>query len=204
MSVSTDEIAPGEDIIVVYETEGDFSSNGWIGVIPSDVRHGDETENDKHDVSYRYIRDKAGKFTFKAPTEPGSYDFRMHNTDNNGKEVAYVTFTVAEEKNEKSSGKKISLKTNKKSYKTGEDIEITYTAPDTWGSNAWIGIIPSEIPHGDESENDKHDVAYKYLQKKSSGTITIKAPGKSGAYDVRMHDTDNNGKEVKYVSIKVK
>lgn len=36
-----------------------------------------------------------GVLTFRAPEQAGSYDFRMHDTDNGGREVAYVTFTVS-------------------------------------------------------------------------------------------------------------
>jgi len=31
----------------------------------------------------------------KAPAQAGTYDFRMHNTDDNGKEVASVSFQVS-------------------------------------------------------------------------------------------------------------
>ena len=29
-------------------------------------------------------------------------------------------------------------------------------------SSAWIGIIPSDIPHGDENVNDQHELTYQY------------------------------------------
>jgi hypothetical protein len=212
ITISKTEYEPGEEISLAYTAEGDFQNNSWIGIIPSDIKHGDESENDKHDVSYRYFKDKNGKLTFTAPDKPGNYDFRMHTTDNNGKEVTYVSFSVTEsddadeESDDKStsSGKSISLSSNKSSYKPGESITIKFTAPSDWGKNAWIGIIPSDVKHGDETENDKHDLSYRYLSGKTSGTLTLNAPTKSGKYDLRMHDTDNNGKEVKYISFTVK
>ena len=93
---------------------------------------------------------------------------------------------------------------NKTVYAPGEEIVITFTAPGHYPQNAWIGIIPSHINHGKESENDKHDVRYRYLKKKTSGVIKFKAPTKKGKWDVRMNDSDSNGKEVVYVSFEVK
>ncbi len=87
-------------------------------------------------------------------------------------------------------------------FKPGEAITVRFTALATWPDNAWIGILPSRIPHGSESENDRHDVAYQYLNKRASGTLTFTAPG-VGDWDLRMHDTDSNGKEVASVSFKV-
>ncbi len=202
LSLSSREFEPGESITVNYSAEGDFGSNSWIGIIPSEIDHGDESKNDQHDVSYQYFKDKKGNLKFTAPEKPGKYDFRMHTTDANGKEVAYVTFTVAETVEENDTDYKLS--SNKTTYKTGEDITVTFTASPNWSKNAWIGIIPSEIEHGDESKNDQHDVSYKYLSGKTSGSITLKAPDKPGKYDLRMHDTDANGKEIKYVSFTVK
>lgn len=202
LSLSSREFKPGESITVNYSAEGDFGSNSWIGIIPSEIEHGDESKNDQHDVSYQYFKDKKGNLKFVAPEKPGKYDFRMHTTDANGKEVAYVTFTVAETVEETDTDYKLS--SNKASYKPGEEITVTFTASPNWSKNAWIGIIPSEIEHGDESKNDQHDVSYKYLSGKTSGTVTLKAPDKPGKYDLRMHDTDANGKEIKYVSFTVK
>ncbi|MFC2092273.1 hypothetical protein ACFLSV_00095 [Bacteroidota bacterium] len=204
MKISKTEYMPGEEIKLTFETEGDFDKNAWIGIIPADIPRGDESRNDQHDVSYQYLRDKkSGELVFKAPEQPGTYDFRMHTSDQNGKEVTTLTFTVKEEEVEEETGD-TSLEINKKIYKSGEEIVITFKAPDSWPKNAWIGIIPSDAPHGDETENDKVDVAYVYLNKKTSGEVTLKAPAESGSYDIRMHDTDQNGKEVEYVSFKVK
>ena len=88
------------------------------------------------------------------------------------------------------------LTLDKNMYKPGEKITVTFAAPGSYPGNAWVGIIPSNVPHGQESVNDQHDLAYQYLDKRTSGTLVFTAPKKSGFYDVRMNDTDNNGKEV--------
>lgn len=88
-------------------------------------------------------------------------------------------------------------------YAPGESIVLTFTAPEGYAGNAWIGIIPSRVPHGSEAENDRHDLSYQYLQKRVSGGMTFIAPKEPGDYDLRLHDNDNNGKEVASVSFQV-
>ena len=85
----------------------------------------------------------------------------------------------------------------------GEEITINYTAEGTIDPGAWIGIIPSTVPHGTENTNDENDVTYKYLEKDiSNGSLTFTAPADSGSYDFRMNDKDQ-GKEITSVSFKV-
>ena len=189
---------PGESIQVHFTAPANLPSNAWVGIIPSTIPHGSESENDKNDLTYQYLSKKtSGTLTFKAPTKPGLYDFRMNDSDSNGKEIATVSFSVGDS----TYG---SLRLDKYNFKANEGIKVHFIAPASFASNAWVGVIPSKTPHGSESENDKHDLAYQYLSKKTSGTLTFKAPAKPGLYDIRMNDTDNNGKEVTYVTFSVK
>ena len=56
--------------------------------------HGSEVENDRHVVSYRYIEGKtSGEFIFENPG-PGKWTFRVHDSDENGRELASVPFEV--------------------------------------------------------------------------------------------------------------
>lgn len=192
------EYKPGESIKVHFTAPANLPGNAWVGIIPSTVAHGSESENDKHDLAYQYLEKKtSGTLTFTAPNSPGLYDFRMNDTDSNGKEIASVSFSVGGS----SYG---SLRLEKYNFKPNDEIKVHFVAPASFQGNAWVGIIPSDIPHGSESENDKHDLAYQYLNKKTSGTLTFKAPAKPGLYDLRMNDTDSNGKEVTYVTFSVK
>ncbi|MBN2664204.1 MAG: hypothetical protein JXR68_11190 [Bacteroidales bacterium] len=98
------------------------------------------------------------------------------------------------------------VKTDKKTYAPGETIKVEFTADPNWESNAWIGIIPSNIAHGLESENDMNDISYQYISNKSEGTMDFTAPTEPGKYDIRMHDTDNGdvGVEISSVTFEVK
>ncbi len=95
-----------------------------------------------------------------------------------------------------------SLSLDKSRYAPGEAITVRFTAPAGWPDDAWIGIIPSSIPHGSEAVNDKHDVTYQYLKKRTAGSMTFNAPG-PGAWDMRLHDSDSGGKEFASVSFQV-
>lgn len=95
------------------------------------------------------------------------------------------------------------LTLDKTQFQPGEEIQVAFTAPDTWPTDAWVGIIPSDIPHGDEVQNDEYDLSYQYLEGKTSGTLIFVAPDAPGTYDFRLHDTDTEGKEWASVSFVV-
>src|SRR3990172_5261687 len=78
------------------------------------------------------------------------------------------------------------LSLNKTSFVPGETIEIRYSTSRPANASAWVGIIPSNVPHGTESVNDQHDVAYQYIPK-SEGSVELQVPLKPGSYDIRMN-----------------
>lgn len=204
---------PGEQIMVSFTGERDLPSDAWIGIVPSWVEHGKESVNDKYDITYQYLKNGTrGTFIFVAPQKVGRYDFRLNDSDNNGKEIAMRAFEVSNSGSSKTQHSDVnntsslysqSLKLQKKQFKPGETILLQFTAPSYFADNAWIGIVPSNIQHGSEANNDKNDLSYQYLNKRSSGTLTFKAPTKEGNYDFRMNDNDNGGKEVESVSFVV-
>ena len=193
-----DKYKSGEIIKFHFNAPPGLSKKAWIGIIPSSIPHGSETENDRHDVNYVYMNGReSGTLTMPAPSKEGSWDLRMHDTDQNGNEIAYVSFTV------EIAGGDVSVKTEKTEYMTGEVIQCQFTAFEGISKKAWIGLIPANIPHGNEDVNDEHDVDYKYIGGKASGTVTFMAPSKPGQWDLRMHDSSNKGNEIAHTSFKV-
>lgn len=95
------------------------------------------------------------------------------------------------------------LSLDKTVFAPGESIQVRFTAPGNWTGNAWVGIIPSSVPHGSEAVNDQHDIAYQYLESRVEGVLTFTAP-QPGSWDFRMHDTDGNGREAASVSFEVR
>lgn len=83
----------------------------------------------------------------------------------------------------------------------GAAVEVDYVCVGC-GPKAWVGVVPAEIPHGDEAVNDQHDTAYRYLEG-DRGTATLSAPDDPGRYTVRLHDTDDAGRELQSVDLVV-
>lgn len=92
---------------------------------------------------------------------------------------------------------------NKTTFSPNEKFNVYFEAPANFNRSAWVGIVPSNVTHGSESENDKYDLMYQYLEKRTSGTLSFNAPNKIGNYDLRMFDTDRDGREVASVSFTV-
>lgn len=200
LSADKAEVNPGETLTVQFTAPGGFEPKAWVGIVPSAVAHGSEATNDQNDLTYQYLEKRTqGTLTFKAPDKPGSYDIRMNDSDNDGKEVASVTFAV---KAPPAPVGQVSLQ--KLEFKPGEEIAVKFTAGTGFAENAWVGIVPSAVEHGSEATNDQNDLAYQYLSGKAEGTLTFKAPGERGSFDIRMNDSDSEGKEVASVTFTVK
>jgi hypothetical protein len=93
------------------------------------------------------------------------------------------------------------ITTAKFTYTIDEGIDFSFTAPKL-PDDAWIGIVPVAIPHGDEAVNDSHDISYAHLGGRTKGDITLPNPG-LGTWTLRLHDTDNNGRELTHVVFEV-
>lgn len=188
---------PAGSITAHFEAAPTFHENAWIGVVPSAIEHGSEEVNDQNNTDYEFVRGRTeGSVILTAPSTPGSYDVRLHDSDRKGREVAFATFVV-----EAAQGR---VWLDKTEFTTGEKVAAHYEVTAELGKGAWAGIVPSEIPHGDESVNDRHDVDYKYLGKNAQGTLELTAPATAGSWDVRLHDTDSNGHELASVTFTVK
>jgi hypothetical protein len=88
-------------------------------------------------------------------------------------------------------------------FRPGEELEVRFRAPAGYPRDAWIGVVPAETPHGSETVNDEADLSYVHLENRTSGTVVLPVPPRPGEYDVRMHDTDADGREVAYAPFHV-
>jgi hypothetical protein len=194
--------APGDEMRVVFTAPAEYAADAWVGLVPSQIPHGEEAVNDRHVGHYEYLGRRAtGVLTFRAPAQPGNWDLRMNDTDQNGREVSSIGFTVEDRRPRAAFAP--ALRLGKMFYQPGEEILISFTAPGTFPENAWIGILPAGVPHGDEAVNDEFDVCYEYLAGRTTGVIRLVAPAQPGRWDVRMHDTDSNGHEVASLTFSV-
>jgi len=187
---------PAEAIRVTFKASPTYQKNAWVALVPSGVAHGTSAVADEHDLAYKYLSGQLdGTMEFRAPVEIGTYDFRLFDDTGEGKETASVSFTV------KGEMEKGTIKLDKSSYKPKEKITVSFAASPNYQRDAWIGLIPSSVPHGKASVNDEHDVAYHYLSGMTSGAFEFEAPEKPGSYDFRMN---NAGLETGSVSFTVK
>lgn len=203
LTLQKNRVAPGETITAQFTASKDFPENAWVGVIPSSVPHGKESDNDANDVAYEYLsKRESGTLTFTAPTQAGSWDLRMSNTDDGtvGKEVTSVTFTV----DMALAPTKPSLNLNKINFAPGEALTVTWGAPATYPANAWIGIVPATTPHGSSDANGQSQMASETLNNRTSGTWNSTAPGEPGNYEIRMNDGVTGASETAAIPFSVK
>ncbi len=93
---------------------------------------------------------------------------------------------------------------NKYNFHPSEMVVLTYTAPSSASYDAWIGIVPANIQHGNELISDQHDISRYQLKNRTSGTIKFQTPSTPGMYDFRMYDNDNGGAELFSISFNVR
>ena len=194
-----------EPITVRVTAPDNLPPDAWVGIIPSYVPHGDEVRNDQHDLSFQYLNGQTRtSLQFYAPPVPGNYDLRMHDSDSNGQEIASLSFRVDNPSaTDAPSTSGASLDLSQTDFTPGAQVVVIFTAPEGLADDAWVGIVPAHIPHGDEARNDQNDLGYHYLNGQTLGTLSFTAPVSPGQYDLRMHNTDRTGLEIASTSFTV-
>ncbi len=179
-----------------------WGRDAWVGIYPANA--GDQD----HGGRWSWLRDidvnnatlpgqPAGKWSIRVFKDGGynlkhRLDFEIHSSSQQLSATTSSEGTVAGN---------ATITTSKSTYTIDEGIDFSFTAsklPD----DAWIGIVPVAIPHGDEAVNDSHDTSYEYLGGRTKGDITLPNPG-LGTWTLRLHDTDNNGRELTHVVFEV-
>lgn len=141
-------VGPGDAIVVEYKTPPGYKENAWVGIIPSEIEHGNETRNDRHDISYKYLKGStSGTLSFTVPKKPGKYDFRMHDTDNDGMEVASVSFLVIGMKDEEAEAAKDKAQAQEvmTGFKTGDQVMVKWKG--SWWPAEIIKVRKSNRPY---------------------------------------------------------
>ena len=94
------------------------------------------------------------------------------------------------------------LSLEKAYYYPGQTMEVFYQLSAPLESDDWVGIIPSDAPHGSVSENDANDVGYAYMGEETAGVVIIIAPPLPGLYDLRLNDASED-QEISSLSFEV-
>ena len=82
-----------------------------------------------------------------------------------------------------------------------EEIIVTVDLNVSDDSTAWVGIVPSAVPHGSESESDLHHISYTYISNNDNGVVIFVAPEEIGAYDVRLFSSDDAAVGIELASV---
>ena len=81
---------------------------------------------------------------------------------------------------------------DKTDVNVGEEFGVTLVINVPLADDAWVGIVPSETPHGAEGDGDTVDVYYVYVSQAVDGRVTMIAPAVAGTYDVRLYSSDDS------------
>ncbi|PDH25261.1 MAG: hypothetical protein CND29_00680 [Marine Group II euryarchaeote MED-G36] len=170
----------------MYFTNANTSASSW---------NLDDREQDGHNDWYRggWTRASGGKIPIGTRRWVGVGQLTISMTGDE------PTVSPSEASDENTSA--IRLEIAKSNFYSNEEIVLDFTVPEM-SHDAWIGVIPAEIPHGDEAVNDEHDVSYKYLQGATIGEFSFPNPG-LGDWTIRLHDKDEGGSELAYVEFNV-
>jgi len=91
---------------------------------------------------------------------------------------------------------------DKANFSPGESIQVHFRAPASWPGECLDRDYTLQYCPWQRTTNDNYDVDYQYNKETHQRHHDFKSPG-IGRWDMRMHDTDNGGKEITYVSFTV-
>lgn len=196
--------------------EGD-APNAIAFLVPKHIAHGnyqtawENADSVLYDESFNDERLYGTDGEWAMPSNFWDYEIRIFN-DYQSDTAVELAFVPLAAKAEVKIGELIQLKTasnlkvngltlDKTEYKVGDNEEITGNLDaEGFSDEAWIGIVPSGVPHGDEERNDTYDTDYEYLSALENGKFALTIPESAGTYDLRFND----GKvEIAYMSFVV-
>lgn len=196
VSLSKSAYQPGEQIDVKVMSEKALHLSAWVGVLPPHIEHGSEDINDQHDLDAAIVSEDP--LYLVAPRTPGTYEVRLHDFGEAGKELDFVEFEVLNEPIKEST-----IGLEKRVFYPKERVDFHFTAPPEVMTTAWIGVIPSGIPHGNEMLNNKHQHDSHELAGRTKGTGRVVAPYFLGKYDLRLHESNAGGGELCHATFEV-
>ena len=101
LKISKKQFLPGENITIEFIARPCYEKKAWIGIIPATIAHNEQEKSFQAKLTSQYLAKKSkGSLQFKAPSKPGSYDFRMFDTEENGREIISTTFSVGAKEEE--------------------------------------------------------------------------------------------------------
>jgi len=86
----------------------------------------------------------------------------------------------------------------------GQEVLVSYTASSDWNANAWVGLIPANIPLGDQKIADENDLDYRHLKNTRQGKLSFIIPDVEGIFNFRLYPSDDDSYSEVAVSESIK
>jgi len=131
------------------------------------------------EIAYGYVRDtKPAGVTVRAPGTAGDYDLRyVVDLDGGRKTAAVIPLSIAAA---------TATLTAPAEVAGGKDIQVAWTGPN--GDGDYIDIVPAG------TAQTSGEISYAYTR--DGASVTLKAPGPSGSYEVRYVMEGPDGRRV--------
>ena len=153
LTIPKSDCQPGESITISFTASADLGSGSWIGILPASVAKGDMAGINSNYKGYGYTQGKTkGTVKLSVPGKAGEWTIRMIGVGKVSGELLCLPFTVKELKSDVKPG----LTLPKTNFSSHETFKIGFTVSPV-STRPWIGMVPSSIPHGTGSVNDRHD-----------------------------------------------
>jgi hypothetical protein len=170
ISASPSAANPWDEIDVSYSGAPGFDSD-WIAMYKVDEA------NENYREWYYLNGERSGTLTFTAPSEVGSYEFRMfENWAGGGGYNDIAKSNVVRVQLEPVNP--VTITASPRMVAPGGLIGVTYSGAPGFDSD-WIAIYKAG------AANDSYGEWY-YLNGNESGSLTFTAPGEDGSYEFRM------------------
>ncbi len=102
---------------------------------------------------------------------------------------------------ESESTTEIRIEVEKSRFNSNESIKVDFTGPQLY-DDAWLGIVPAGIDHGDAGVNGENRVQFISIDGQTIGSHTFDNPG-VGDWTIRLNDSSATNKELAYVEFSV-
>lgn len=89
-----------------------------------------------------------------------------------------------------------SLNLPRKKFRPGETVTIKYKVDGRLGNDAWVGIVPDNLPHDELSVAEQQRLASQPLTRTGQGELTFTVPREAGEYDFRIYTGNERDIEV--------
>lgn len=90
-----------------------------------------------------------------------------------------------------------SLSMDRASFAPSERPVVSFRAPAGTPADAWVGVVPTSVPHGSGTRNDQHDIQFQNLNGRTQGTLTFQ-PVPVGSWTLRLNIGDKEAATVSF------